>query len=285
MMAWRRLLWGAACGWFWACGQTASVGDTMSAPVSPPEPPPLTEADRFFLEYSRAAGLLSRMGRQEAWLVMDQLARRLQTSPWMELAQLKACELGEGLNDAVALEGYQLLRSRVTHAPWFQASRDRATLFAVAIQGAVDRGIARIRLARIREGLGRYFARYGHYPESLAKLAIFNYVAPEDIQDADGRPFRYLPTGMQMRPTITYLRYELESIPVEPFVATVPKLEAITRLQDEPLRHAALIRVPGRAEPVRITEEQTIAGFYAAAITARGAVFVGGGRVISLPAP
>lgn len=265
-------------------GQTL-LADALPAPAERLEPAPVSEADRFFSELMRAAEFLARGSRQQAWLVMDQLHRRLQTSPWMELAQLKACELAETLNESVAMEGYMVLRSRVTHAPWFLANRDRATLFAVAIHGAVDRGVARIRLARIRDGLGRYFTRYGQYPESLAKLAIFNYVAPEDIQDANGRPFRYLPTGMQMRPPITYLRYELESLPAEPFIPSVPKLEGITRIQEDPPRYAALIRVPGKGDPVRVTEEQTAHGYYAAAITARGAVFVGGGRVLTLPAP
>ncbi|MCX7915098.1 MAG: hypothetical protein N3A53_02185 [Verrucomicrobiae bacterium] len=285
MMAWSKLLIAAVVLLCAVAYPARTFGDSLPAPAGVPEAPPITEADRFFNEFARAAEFLARGSRQQAWLVMDQLRRRLQTSPWMELALLKACELAETQNEAVAMEGYQLLRSRVTHAPWFQASRERTTLFAVAIHGAVDRGIARIRLARIRDGLGRYFARYGQYPESLAKLAIFNYVAPEDIQDANGRPFRYLPTGMQMRPTITYLRYEIESLPAEVFVPTAPKLEGITRIQEDPPRYAALIRVPGRAEPARVVEEQTTHGYYAAAITARGAVFVGGGRVLTLPAP
>ena len=180
-------------------------------------------------------------------------------------------------------DGYDLLAKRIANAPYFLGNQQRSRLFGAALQTAVDRGVSRVKLARIRDGLSRYFARYMQYPESLAKLSIFNYVDAGDIVDANNRPFRYLPTGMQMRPTITYLRYELESIPKEPFIATSPKLVGTSKVNEDPEQYVCLIRVPGKGEPVRISEEQTIEGYYVAVIASRGAVLVGGNRVIVLP--
>jgi hypothetical protein len=243
----------------------------------------MAEADRFFDEYARAATLMEKGGHQQAAVVMDQLYKTLHTTPWLEIALLKCSELYEGINPTTAMDGYDLLNKRLANAPYFQANLQRSRLFGTALQSAVDRGVARVRLAKVRDGLSRYFARYMQYPESLARLSIFNYVDAGDILNPNNRPFRYLPTGMQMRPTITYMRYELESIPAEPFFATSPKLDTTSKVSDNPDKYVCLIRVPGKTEPVRVSEEQTVEGYYVAAIGSRGAVFCGGNRVIVLP--
>ncbi len=263
----------------------ADTGTTASA-VSPVAAPVMTEADRFFDEYARAAALMDNNARQQAAVVMDQLYRSLSTTPWLEIALLKHAELSETLHPTIALEEYDLLQKRLANAPYFQTSRQRSQLFGTALQSAADRGISRIRLQRVRDGLGRYFARYMQYPETLAKLAIFNYVDDRDILDPNNRPFRYLPTGMQLRPTITYLRYELESIPAEPFFVTSPKIIGTSQVgEGENAKYVCLVRVPSKPEPVRVTEEQTLEGYYIAAIGARGAVLTGGNRVLVLPVP
>ncbi len=257
-----------------------------AAVVSPVDAPVMTEADRFFDEYARAAVLMEKGARQQAAVVMHQLYRSLSTTPWLEIALLKHAELYEGINPPTAMESYDLLQKRLANAPYFQANRQRSQLFGAALQSAVDRGISRVRLQRVRDGLSRYFARYMHYPESLAKLAIFNYVEDADILNPDNRPFRYLPTGMQLRPTITYLRYELESIPAEPFFVTSPKIMGTSQVgEGETTKYVCLVRVPTKPDPVRVTEEQTLEGYYIAAIAARGAVLTGGNRLLVLPVP
>jgi hypothetical protein len=251
--------------------------------ASPVDQPPMMEAQRFFGEYARAAAFLEKGGRDQASLVMNQLYKTLRTTPWLEIALVKHSELVEETNENAAMDGYDLLRKRLANAPYFQANVQRSRLFGGALQSAVDRGISRVRLAHLRDGLRRYFARYMQYPESLAKLSIFNYVDAADIVDPNNKPFRYLPTGMQLRPTITYLRYELESIPAEPFIASSPKLVGTSKVNDDPEQYVCLIRVPGKAEPVRISEEQTIEGYYVAAIAPNGAIFVGGNRILVIP--
>src|SRR5438876_617203 len=186
----------------------------------------LAVADRFFMKYKEAARLLSRNQPQDAVIVMNLLARVLNSSPWMEIAMLKHCQLIESANDALAEEGYLLLRQRVLNAPYFQGDTKRAKLFGVALQGAVDAGITRLRIGRVRVALERYRAKYLEYPESLTKLAILGYIGMENIHDAKDESLRYVPTMPQITPFVSYKRYDgLEAPVADPFVASSPPLE------------------------------------------------------------
>jgi len=261
------------------------LAQTNAPAVTAATPPEMSEADQFFTQYTRAAALAAKGATQQATLVMDQLYKNLSTSPWLEIALLKHSELSESQSAQAAVEGYDLLQKRVANAPYFIGTARRAQLFRAALNGAIDRGISRIRLQRVRDGLERYFIRYHQYPESLAKLSIFNYVDLADISDPNSRPFRYLPTGQQLRPTISYMRYELETIGVEPFLVQAPKLDGTTQINHDPEQYVALVRVPGRQEAVRVTEDQTLEGYYMAAIALRGVVLCSNNRILVLLTP
>jgi len=260
---------------------------TTNAPATPPAPtaPQPSDADLFFTQYAKAVRLVRQNAHQEASIVMDLLWRKLSTSPWFEIALLKHAELNEISNPQVATQDYDLLRKRVENAPYFQGTAGHAAVFRAALLGAIARGTDRIRLLRIRDGLDRYHARYRQYPESLVKLAIFNYVDMEDVYDADGRMFHYTPTGQQFTPTISYQRYDLESLPPEPFYVTTPKLDGTARLDETTKKYAALIRVPNRMDPQRVVEDQTIEGYLVAAVAAGGAIVCTPDRVLVLLVP
>ena len=130
---------------------------------------------------------------------MDLLWRNLSTSPWFEIALLKHAELNEASNPQVAREDYDVLRKRVENAPYFQGNAERAAVFRTALLGAVGRGIDRLHLQSVRDGLSRYQARYHQFPESLVKLAIFNYVDMGDIYDSDEPALPIYPDGYPVR--------------------------------------------------------------------------------------
>jgi hypothetical protein len=273
------------------CFPSSHVLLRAEAPTPPPaagvDPGEVSAADtrRFFEKYKEAIQLLERKKVAEAVLTMDLLVRSLSTSPWLEIALMKQAQLLETSNDRRAEELYTLLRERLANAPYFEGHTPRAQIFGVALKGAVDNGINRVRLRRIRDALGRYFARYGEYPESLAKLAILGYTDMENIHAVNNQLFRYVPQSPQMSPFISYKRFELEDIAPEPFVATTPKLEATSQVSEKPLQYIAFMRVGNRREPERLVENQTVQGFFVAAIAHDGVVLSTPTRVLVLLAP
>ncbi len=216
---------------------------------------------------------------------MDLLWRNLSTSPWFEIALLKHAELNEASNAQVAAQDYDVLRKRVENAPYFQGNAEGAAVFRTALLGAVGRGIDRLHILSIRDGLGRYQARYHQFPESLVKLAIFNYVDMGDIYDSEGRLFHYTPTGMQFTPTISYQRYDLATLPAEPFSVTSPKINGTTRVNDKIGKYAAVILVPERIDWQSVVEGQTLGGYFVAAVDRGGAIVCTTERILVLPVP
>ncbi|NQU11728.1 hypothetical protein HQ590_13115 [bacterium] len=243
---------------------------------------PVADRDLFFTEFTRIAQLVRQGARTEALGLLNILQRKLSTSPWLGIAMLKHCQLAEATDQRAAMEGYQLLLKRIANAPFYRGAEEQAQLFSTVLRGAAQRGINRIRLARIRNGLQKYFSRHTQYPESLAKLAVLNYVDMEEIVDAEGEPFRYIPTGMQFRPLLTYMRFELAKPPADPFLNPTPKVDATSRISDDPPAYTALVRVPGRREPARVAAGQAIEGFYFAEVAAGGVIACTGDRVLVL---
>jgi|ERR1043166_4367530 hypothetical protein len=273
-----------APAWQWTPGPPSPL--KTNAPTKRPSPPSASpDADLFFTKFREAVKLLRENHAQEASIVMDGASKALNTSPWLEIAVLKHAQLVESRNDGVAMEDYALLRNRLENAPYFQGTAEKARVFRAAIQGSVDNGIYRIRIRRITDALARYHARYAEYPESLTKLSILGYVDIEDIHAADDRLFRYLPTGQVLRPFISYQSYDLESVPPEPFTVNSPKLEATSLVSETPPKYSAIVRVPGQAEPARIIEDQTIQGYFVAAVASGGAVVCTYNRVLVLTPP
>lgn len=266
-------------------GPVAAVAQSNApAPVAmPPAATSTNDADRFFEQFAVAAKSVQDNRADHAALVMDVLAKNLNGSPWLDIALLKAAALQENRAPATALENYALLKRRLDVAPYFQGNAERAQVFRVALQGAIDRGINRIRLQRIRDALAEYHARYRQYPESLTKLAVLGYVEMPDVRNASGRLYRYIPTGMQFSPGIAYQQYELETIPAEPFAANAPRLIGTTQVREEPRQYAALFQDAGRAEPARVAENQIFQGFFVAAVAEHGAILVTPERVLVLP--
>lgn len=177
------------------------------------------------------------------------------------------------------------MRQRLQNAPYFQGKSDRATLFGSALHGALNNGINRLKTARLRIALDKYFTRHTEYPESLAKLAVLGYVEPGDTLDAEDKPFRYLPTGMILAPFISYKRYEgLPFTPPEPLVVSSPRIDATSAL-DEPGKFAALLQLPGRVDYQRVVENQTLEGYLVIAIANDGLILTSRQRVLVLLTP
>jgi hypothetical protein len=268
----------------WLCVNSPVLGQTDPPPKTVPAMP---DSQRFFEAYAQAINFLreKKPQREEALVAMDQISQKLSASPWMEIALLKYSELAESKNSKAALENYHLLRSRAQNAPYFQGDAPYARVFRAALVGATGNGINRIRINRIREALSSYFARYGEYPESLAKLAILGYIDMENIQNVDGRSFRYTPTGVQLTPFISYKRYEpFECPPAEPFYVTTPSLNGTSQVSSDPLKYAALVKMSGKDETVRVVENQTIQGFLVCTVAPEGAILCSMDRILILPA-
>jgi hypothetical protein len=266
----------------WRWGPAPSLAPKSSTVKRGPPPSVSPDADLFFTKFKEAARLLRENHAQEAGIVLDGASKSLSTSPWMEIALLKHAELIESRNDTVAMEDYTVLRNRLDNAPYFQGDAEKARVFKAALQGAVDNGINRIRIRRIADSLARYHARYSAYPESLMKLSILGYVDIENIHAANDRFFRYLPTGQSLRPFISYQSYDLESVPPDPFTVNSPRLEATSVISETPPKYAAVIRVPGQSEATRVTEDQTIEGYFVAAVATGGAIVCTYNRVLVL---
>lgn len=270
--------------WLWAAGLLAVTIPTRAETNAAASA--AADADEFFTKYRQAALSVERGQVQDAAIAMDLLSRSVGSSPWMEIAILKHCQLIESTNDKVAEEGYQLLRQRIQNAPYFQGSAERAQLFGVALQGAVDAGITRIRVRRVRAALEQYRAKYLGYPESLLKLSILGYIDMQDIHDAKDDRLRYIASAPEISPFISYKRYELRgAAPSDPFLATSPRLDSISQISEQPPRYSALVRLPGRVELTRLEQDQMIQGFYVAAIAPGGAVVSSASRILVLLAP
>ncbi len=268
-----------------SCCSLATADTNTAAKLSNPEAV-FEEANLFFTQYKQAARQLREKRTAEAVLTMSLLTRSLKSSPWLEIALLKQSEMIENTNDQFALDNYNLLLQRLQNSPYFQREGEKVRLFAVALQGAVHNGINRIRARRIRLALDRYFVRYHEYPESLAKLAILGYIEMENIQTADEKPFRYVPTGQQLSPFLSYKRYEgLETRPPEPFLVTSPRLESTSRASDEPLKYAAIMQLPGTRQPTRVLEDQSVQGLVVLTIAPTGVVLCNDQRILVLLLP
>ena len=244
------------------------------------------DAANFFSKYKEAVALLGKNKTQEAGITIDLLARNLRTSPWLEMAMLKHAQLVEQTNDQVAEEDYTLLRQRLENSPYFEGTGDKVKLFGTVLQGAVDTGINRLRLRRVRDALSRYHSRYAEYPESLAKLAILGYTAMENIRSVNNQLFRYAPQTPKMNPFVSFKSFDLEKVDQDPFLpVNPPKLEATSQLSEKPLKYSALIRLSNKTDPARIVENQTIEGYFVAAVAHDGAIVSTPNRIIVLVVP
>jgi len=246
-------------------------------------PDTATDAERFFTGYVKAVQLIQSKKPQDAAITMRLLTEKLRASPWMEVALLKHSELIDATTPDVAMENYQTLHKRLETAPYFQGDAEHARVFRAALQGALDSGINRVRLRRIRESLACYFSRYSEYPESLAKLAILNYIDMADIRAANDRNFRYIPVGERLKPSLSYQSYQLEPLVAEPFMVDSPRIEGTSLISDKPLKYAALIKIPNRIDSLRVTEDQTLQGYFIGAIAPGGAILCSYNRVLILP--
>ena len=256
----------------------------VAAKIAPPAAAK-SDPDKFFAQYREAVTFVSKNRRQDAAIIMDVLSRNLSTSPWMEIAVLKHSQLIETRNDQVAMDNYLLLKLRLAQAPYFQGNEERAKVFSAALKGAVETGINRVRVMRVRDALDRYRIRYHEYPETLAKLPIFGYTDIENIHAANNQLLRYVPTGQRMTPFISNQQYELQSFAIEPFSVTSPRLEGITMVRNNPPKYAGLMRVGGRSEPETIEEDRTIQGFLVAAVWEGGAILCNNTRILVLLTP
>jgi hypothetical protein len=266
--------------------RSSATGATNTVAALPRPEAVFDEANSFFTQYKQAARQLRERRTAEATLTMELLARGMKHSPWLEIAVLKQSEMIEITNDRFAMDNYELLLQRIQNSPYFQDHADKARLFGVALQGTAQNGINRIRARRIRDALDRYFVRYHEYPESLAKLAILGYIEMENIRMATDKPFRYIPTGQQLSPFLSYKRYEgLDTAAPEPFLVTSPRLEGTSRASDEPLKYAGIMRVSGEREPVRIVEDQNVAGYVVLAIAPKGVILCNDQRILVLLPP
>ena len=266
------------------------VGGMVLLPVvmqaqTNPVPAAQSDGDRIFDAYAKSVQLLRSGHSQEAAIALDVASKQLSTSPWMEIALLKNSELVEARTEQVALENYTLLTQRLANAPYFESNAEHANVFRAALQGAINAGINRIRLRRMRDALARYYTRYREYPESLMKLSILGYTDLENVQTAEGRRFRYLPTGQRLTPFISYQNYELEPLAQETFFAIGPKLEGTSMTGDNPPKYEGLGHIPGRSDPLRVGENQTLQGYFVAAVGAHGAILCNNNRILILPVP
>ena len=264
---------------------------------SPPKPEPATppvgtrsfnESDVFFGAYAKAAQAIQRRKEQAALGYMDEATKRLATSPWLEIALLKRAELNENFNLASAMDDYDALRLRVERSQYFQSSAEQARVLQQALEGAIARGITRVRISRIRGALETYFALNLSYPESLAKLSILGYVGTDDIRDAHGKPIAYFTRQQhfpQFVPQANYSEFQLQTAEREPFYVKSPKLDGTSLATEGPHRYVGLLRVTNRTDPVRIQENQTLEGYIVAIIGARGAIVCTDKRVLVLTVP
>lgn len=246
----------------------------------------LSDAERFFTDYRAAVKFQQARKSQLAGITLETLSKKLSSAPWLEVALLKCAEVVEANNDKTALEMYQLLQQRLAKAPYYQGEADRAQLLRASIGGAIKAGINRIRSTRVRAALERYRLRYQEYPESLAKLAILDYTEMQNVLDAEERPLRYIPSGIQVKPFISYKRYEgLEYSPPESLVVPTPRVDGTSRVSDEPLQYAALLNLPGRMDALRVVENQTLQGYLVVVVAEHGVIVCNHQRVLVLLTP
>ncbi len=263
---------------------SAQTNPTPTGPVTPPAAA-LQDPEIFFAHYREAVALVAKKREQDAGILLQGLAKKLGSAPWIDIALLKQAELIERSNDQSAMDAYLMLRQRLQNAPYFQGKSERAVLFSSALTGAINNGINRIRTTRVRSALDKYFARHAEYPESLTKLAILGYVEVSDTHDAEDKMFRYVPTGMQLAPFISYKRYEgLPITPPEPLVVASPRVDGTSGLE-EPGKYAALLNLPGRMDALRVVENQTLEGYLVIAIANDGAIVTSRQRVLVLLTP
>lgn len=269
---------------FWLiAGIVVGVAVLVGAQTIPVVLPHEHDSDLFFQECAKANRLLRERKHQEAAITMDVLCQNLTDSPWLEIGLLKYAEMNETRNVGQAKEAYARLRKRIDEAPYYRGATDREQLFRVRLEAAMERGVNRVRLHRIREALGQYFGRHARYPESLASLAILGFIDQADIVDAKGQPIRYIPTGVILRVRPTFQRYEMDHLPPEPFMVKSPRIDGTSRVSDNPIKYAALIRPPGMGDARRVVDFQILEGFFIAAIADKGAIVCSPDRVLVLP--
>ena len=117
----------------------------------------------------------------------------------------------------------------------------------------------------------------------MAQLAILEFIDREDIVDAKARPIRYTPTDVRLRNAPTFQNYELDWIPAEPFEVKLPRIDGTSQISDQPRKFTALIKVPSGGDARRAVENQTLEGFFIAAIAEKGAIVCTHDRVLVLP--
>jgi hypothetical protein len=249
---------------------------------SQPEAAKTTDAELFFERYHQAVGFVRQNRPQEARAVMDMLVKDVSRSPWIEIGMLKTAQLNETGDSKLAMEMYELLLKRLGVAPYFEGQKERAAMFKTALEGSIQQGIRRIRISRIRAALAEYHARYAQYPESLAKLSILGYLEVADTQNTNGQFFRYVPTGQTFSPTIRYQQYELESVPPEPFITSVPRVESTSMYEDNPPRYEANIRASSQREPETVREDQKFGEYLVVAVASRGVILSNSRRILVL---
>jgi hypothetical protein len=54
---------------------------------------------------------------------------------------------------------------------------------------------------------------------------------------------------------------------------------------DNPPKYEGLVHIPGRSDPLRVGENQTLHGYFVAAVGAHGAILCNNNRILILPVP
>jgi len=167
------------------------------------------EPQEFFQAFAAATANFEQGKTREAAAGLQTLGQKLQTSPWREIALLKAAELAESFDRPTATKNYQEVVARM---------KDRATeplsraLFALA-----GRGLQRLETIEIEVALKKYYLAKVEYPASLETLVQAKLLAADTIRDVAGKLYSYATGAEKLLPSIPRQTYTLEKIDAPPF--------------------------------------------------------------------
>jgi hypothetical protein len=240
-----------------------------------------TDCDQFFGAYARVAASLQAQDTPRIVVHFAELVAQTPTSPWREIAQLKQAEYFVSRNDFKTAEPLlQNIQERTERELFFQSKDLRTSLLRTALFQAAENGLKAVRLSHIRLALGEFFAKNGHYPESLPRLVVENYIENDRIRDAKGRVYLYIPTSGPLGRPLRYNSYTLENAFAEPPLPQWPKLDSITAAD---VGYVAVLRASARSRPLSVREGDDVGNFHVVRICRSGVVLTTPTRVIALP--
>ncbi|MSR64959.1 MAG: hypothetical protein EXS18_04170 [Verrucomicrobiae bacterium] len=170
---------------------------------------PAAEPQEFFQTFATATSNFEQGKSREAAAALQAAGQKFITTPWKEIALLKAAEMEESFDRVTASKNYSEIVNRLK-----DQGSDRACQVALA---QASRGLQRLEASEIEAALQKYYLAKVEFPASLEILVQAKYLTDDKIRDSSGKTYAYSTGVEKLIPSVPRQTYTLQKAVSSPF--------------------------------------------------------------------